>query len=252
MFKSVIERQRAERLGTGVWVSTGVHAALLVAVLFISARRPQPVPEPEPRLPRFPIIKSHQVDLQPQGTPADPTPPKQAATQTSRRRRDLAPPRDVQPLPPEPVKPAAPEPAPAPSGTDELASTGGDGPVGPPIGVSTSVGDHLNTDQIGPGSTSETYTEPFGAGMTPPVMVGGPAIEYTPQALMAGVQGTMLVKCVITVEGEVRGCRVIKGLPHMDAAVMEALEGRRYQPVTFQGKAVSVSYVFTVRLKLPR
>jgi protein TonB len=75
---------------------------------------------------------------------------------------------------------------------------------------------------------------------------------YTPQALVAGVQGTMLVKCVITQEGEVRDCRTLKGLPHMDDAVMGALEGRRYRPVSFQGKPVSVSYVFTVRLTLPR
>jgi protein TonB len=252
MFKSVIERQRAGRLGTGVWVSTGVHAALLAAVLFVSARRPQPVPEPEPRLPRFPRIHSQQVDLQPPGTQPAPTPPKHAATQPPRRKRELAPPKQVQPLPPEAVMPAEPEPEPAPSGTEELASTGGDGPVGSPTGVSTGLGSPPGPNHIDPGGGgSGMDIEPFGAGMTPPAMVGGPAIEYTPQALVAGVQGTMLVKCVITVEGQVRDCRVIKGLPHMDAAVMDALEGRHYRPVTFQGKAVSVSYVFTVRLKLP-
>ncbi len=33
---------------------------------------------------------------------------------------------------------------------------------------------------------------------------------------------------------------------------MDALESRHYRPVTFQGRPVSVSYVFTIRLKLPR
>jgi protein TonB len=54
------------------------------------------------------------------------------------------------------------------------------------------------------------------------------------------------------VRGQVRDCRVIKGLPHMDETVMDALESRHYRPVTFQGRPVSVSYVFTIRLKLPR
>lgn len=243
MFKSVIERQRAGRLGTGVWVSAGVHAALLGAVLLISARRP----EPEPVCTMAPIsLKTHRVELQPQGTPPAAAPPPRAAAQPPRR-REVTPPQEVRPLPPEPLKPAEHEPAPALPGTGTLASTGGGGSVGPPEGIGSGVGPTL----INPGSTGEDV-EPFGQGMTPPVMVGGPAIEYTPQALVAGVQGTLIARCVITLEGQVRDCRVIKGLPHMDAAVMDALEARRYQPVTFQGKAVSVSYVFTVRLKLPR
>jgi protein TonB len=250
MFKSVIERQRAGRLGTGVWVSVGVHAALFVAVLFVSARQPEPEPAPPPdRI----VIKAHRVSLQPRGTPAVATGTRQVTTQIPRRRRELAPPRQVQPLQPEPVQPAAPEPAPAPTGTEALASTDGEGPVGDPAGGPGDGGGGGDGDSslIDSGDLGE-YVEPFGPGMTPPVMLGGPAIDYTPQALVAGVQGTMLVKCVITQEGEVHDCRTIKGLPHMDAAVMGALEGRRYRPVTFQGKAVSVSYVFTVRLKLPR
>jgi len=247
MFKSVIERQRAGRLGMGVWVSVGVHAALFAAVLFISARKPEPEPKPD-RL----VFRAPRVSLQPQGTPAVAAPPTPPTAEPPRRRRDLVPPQQVRPLPPEPATPVEPDPAPA--GTEALASTGGDGPVGHPAGDPSGGGDDDGPGDptlIDPGGTSEDV-EPFGPGMTPPVMVGGPAIDYTPQALVAGVQGTMLVKCVITQVGEVRDCRTLKGLPHMDDAVMGALEGRRYRPVSYQGKAVSVSYVFTVRLSLPR
>jgi protein TonB len=49
----------------------------------------------------------------------------------------------------------------------------------------------------------------------------------------------------------VENCRIIKGLPHMDETVLESLTSRRYRPVTFQGRPVSVSYTFNVRLEMP-
>ena len=42
---------------------------------------------------------------------------------------------------------------------------------------------------------------PFGAGMTRPEKMSGPAPQYTREALEARVQGLMIVKCVITTEG---------------------------------------------------
>jgi protein TonB len=38
----------------------------------------------------------------------------------------------------------------------------------------------------------------------------------------------------------------------MDVAVLSALETRRYTPVMWQGKPISVSYNFNIRLELPR
>ena len=91
----------------------------------------------------------------------------------------------------------------------------------------------------------------FNASMTPPQMVSGPGLKYTPEALDRGVEGQMAVKCVITVTGVVRGCKVLKGLPFMDVAVMQTLQSRRYSPALLQGKAVDVEYVFNISLGLP-
>ncbi len=245
MFKSVIERQRAGRLGAGMSVSMGVHAALFAAVLFISMRPPEPPPEPEKeyvlRLPPAPGPR------QPKGTPPS-APVKQAAVPKKPRRDPLAMPQQVQPRPPE-----SDTKQPEPADTGDVPDTGNGGPVGHPDGDPSIVLPFVpGLPAGGGGEGTGTEVLPFGTGMTPPVLLGGQSIEYTPQALVAGVQGTMLVKCVITQEGQVRNCRVIKGLAHMDESVVEALESRSYRPVTFQGRAVSVSYVFTIRLKLPR
>jgi serine/threonine-protein kinase len=94
---------------------------------------------------------------------------------------------------------------------------------------------------------------PFGEGMTRPVLLqSGRAITYTRDALAARVEGVSIVRCVITAEGVVERCKVIKPLPFMDEAVLEHLQSQRFQPVSYQGKPVSVGYNFSVRLTLPK
>jgi eukaryotic-like serine/threonine-protein kinase len=94
---------------------------------------------------------------------------------------------------------------------------------------------------------------PFGEGMTRPVLLqSGRPITYTREAIAARIEGVSIVRCVITAEGAVERCKVIKPLPFMDEAVLEHLQSQRFQPVTYQGHAVSVGYNFSVRLTLPR
>jgi periplasmic protein TonB len=92
----------------------------------------------------------------------------------------------------------------------------------------------------------------FNDTMTPPAKSSGPDPEYTRQAIDHEVEGLMLVKCVVTVDGAVKDCRVVRGLPFMDRAVVEALERRRYHPALLYGKPVEVEYTFKIRLALPR
>jgi protein TonB len=99
------------------------------------------------------------------------------------------------------------------------------------------------------GSTGEEAI-PFGSGMAQPQLLSSGTLQYTREALAAHVSGTVVAKCVISREGEVEDCRIIKGQPHMDEAVLEHLYSRRYSPVLYQGRPVAVSYVFTIRLAL--
>jgi protein TonB len=91
----------------------------------------------------------------------------------------------------------------------------------------------------------------FDERMTHPEYLGGPSPQYTEKALEREVQGTMVVKCVVTVEGRVHGCRVMKSLPFMDRAVIDALERRRYKPAALGGRPVEVNYTFRITLRLP-
>lgn len=91
----------------------------------------------------------------------------------------------------------------------------------------------------------------FEPSMTAPAMISGPAPEYTPEAIERGIEGSMQVRCVVTVAGDVRGCKVVKGLAFMNSAVVETLQRRKYKPALAQGKPVDVFYTFNIRLKLP-
>lgn len=91
----------------------------------------------------------------------------------------------------------------------------------------------------------------FDERMTHPQFMSGPSPQYTERALEREVQGTIVVRCVVTAEGKVYGCKVLKSLPYMDRAVIDALEKRRYKPATLGGRAVEVNYNFKITLRLP-
>ena len=103
-----------------------------------------------------------------------------------------------------------------------------------------------------PSGPPETAVEFNDATMTAPAMISGPAPEYSQDAIDRGVEGPMSVRCVVTSEGRVRSCKVLKGLPFMNQPVIDALERRKYKPAMSQGKPVDVFYTFNLRLKLPQ
>ncbi|MDB4945500.1 MAG: serine/threonine protein kinase [Labilithrix sp.] len=92
---------------------------------------------------------------------------------------------------------------------------------------------------------------PFGEGMSRPSSISPDEIQFTREAREARVSGTMIVRCLITTEGGLQNCRVIKSVPMMDAPVLSALSRHQGSPVMYQGKPVSVEYTYTIRLKSP-
>ena len=125
-------------------------------------------------------------------------------------------------------------------------------PQAQPASVGTTA-TKLAAAPIAPVAEAPRDVVPFGEGMTRPVLMQpGRPITYTREAIAARVEGVSIVRCVITAEGSVERCKVIKPLPFMDEAVVEHLQSQHFQPVSYQGKPVSVGYNFSVRLTLPR
>ncbi|HEX8818852.1 MAG TPA: TonB family protein [Archangium sp.] len=226
-----------------------VHAGVLTGVIGLSGKAvEQLTQEPDVtiyrQIPQPPKGNPNQPKVVQQTPPARPKPP----------RRELVQPKHIPPPPPD--KTAEQVESPPPDSTPETATN--DLPYIPgshPDGLETGgvpgakyiAGLALGNSLAGTGED----VLPFGSGMTPPELLSGATLQYTREAMEARVSGTIIARCIITREGSVENCRVIKGLPYMDAAVVEALTSRQYRPVHFQGRAVSVSYTFNVNLRMP-
>jgi protein TonB len=101
-----------------------------------------------------------------------------------------------------------------------------------------------------PGGTLNSVL-PFGLGMTRPQQIAGSPPQYSREAIAARVEGKVIVRCIIAVDGEVRDCKVIKGVPMLQDIVLDSLRQSRFTPVSYQGHPEAVQYVFTFNFKLP-
>ncbi len=239
MFDEVVRTvggRRAARRASWVGFSTVAQVLLAIGVVaFYRARAVTPVPEP--------VVAVTFV----RGAPAMAVPPAPRPAPAPRKRSPREPPREPPPPAPMLVQPKEVPSEAKPSDPDEAHApddpSWDDGVVGGVVGGATT-----GTAGAAPPEPRE-FDE---ASMSRPVFVSGPDLAYTRRAYEREVEGLMIVRCVVAVEGSVRDCRVVKGLPYMDEAVVQALERRRYQPATLGGRPVEVKYVFRINLRMPR
>jgi len=90
----------------------------------------------------------------------------------------------------------------------------------------------------------------------PPVRVGGNIKEpartkdvppvYPPIAQQARIQGAVIIEAVIGTDGKVREARVLRPLPMLDQAALEAVRQWEYEPTLLAGQPVAVVMTVTV------
>jgi len=242
VFDEVVRKEgvrRAVRRAAWLTGSTALHVGLLLALASasaaIAARKSRDTAI------EVKLVTGQPVPGQRLAPPAPPPPPPRRAAPREPVRREPRPPAPV--IQPRDVPAEVPPPGPAePPEPPDAGSD--DGVVGGIPG---------GADGGPPARPAEAATPDFDEGtMTRPVYLSGPSPEYTRRAIRHEVEGLMVVRCVVTAQGEVRACRVLQGLPFMDEAVVEALQRRRYRPAARGGVPVEVSYVFRLHLKLPR
>ena len=244
MFDSVLDRGAGPRgrFGTGAVVSVVLHVVLFAVAIYLSTR-PPPLEEKE-------VEVTFKAAMAPPPPPPAASKPKTTPKKPVKKPDTIVQPKEIpQEKPPE-QEPVEEPPAPE-EPTEEAVEGGVEGGVAGGV-VGGVVGGVLGGVLGGQVGGTGTDVLPFGAGMTRPEKIGGPSPQYTREALEARVQGLMIVKCVITTEGKVEKCRIIKPLPHMEQSVLDALYAQRYKPVTFQGRPVQVDYTFNIKLSLPR
>lgn len=253
MFDSVLNKGAAPKsaFGRGAVISVLLHVGIILFAFWFSGRpqsrdekvqevtffaAPPPPPPPPPKAgnntPKVEVVEKKVEKKKPVRKPDTFVKPIE----------EVVPVPEPEPQPEEPIEEPQPEEEPVEEGGAEGGVVGGveGGTVGGVVG-----------GKIG-GEVGGTGTEvlPFGEGMTRPEQTHGRAPQYTREAREARVEGLMLVKCVITVEGKLENCRIVKPLPFMEQAVLDALKTWKFKPITFQGRPVNVDYVIPVRLKL--
>ncbi len=259
MFEEVTKREGGKRAAKrSVWLagSTVVQISLVAAILVLSATTahheaeaplvdvrlvkaaPPPPPPPSPRSP--PAVPA------PKLKPREPKPekPKPAPKPRPAMVQPKEIPKGLKPPGPKPAEPEEVEDGVEGGVVGGVAGSTSAGPVGPPQPAPPPPPPPLPPKPKGPVKFDTT--------MTAPKVLAAAPLEYTQQALEREVEGTMVVECIIRVDGTVHDCKVRKGLPFMDGAVVGNLERRRYEPATQGGNALDVQYTFTIRLRLPK
>ena len=74
--------------------------------------------------------------------------------------------------------------------------------------------------------------------------------EYPPLARQARIQGTVILKIVISKDGDVRDVQLFSGHPMLAPAAIEAVKQWKYQPYTEGGESVEVSATVRVNFSL--
>lgn len=252
MFDSVLDRGNTpkSRFGLGTIISIALHAGIIGAVIWLSSMPPA---EKE-------VEQAVTFFAAPPPPPPPPPPPAgggaKPQTQTKPKVKPVRKPDTiVQPKEVPTEKPAEAEPTET-AAADEGVEGGVEGGVvgGVAGGVVGGVIGGVLGGVVG-GTGTGTDVLPFGAGMTRPKMHDqGKCTSqfFTNEARLARVEGLMIIKCTIDVDGMLKNCRAIKTLPFVTEQALKVLPTAacRQTPVTFQGRPTKVDYVFNFPMKL--
>jgi len=86
-------------------------------------------------------------------------------------------------------------------------------------------------------------------GITPPKLVKKVNPVYPEEARKRGIQGTVIIEAKIDEAGRVIDTLVLRSVPELDQAAVDALRQWVYEPMVISGKPVKAVFAVTVRFK---
>ncbi len=87
-------------------------------------------------------------------------------------------------------------------------------------------------------------------GVTQGLLVKKVQPEYPPLARQARIQGTVVLKAVISKNGKVEGLQVVSGHPMLTSSALQAVKQWQYKPYILNGQPVEVETNITVNFTL--
>lgn len=101
-----------------------------------------------------------------------------------------------------------------------------------------------------PGQPDNNGVFRVGESIKPPTRKGVPRMPEAASA--AGVQGVVIVEVVVDENGAVTQPRILRSIPLLDDAALEAVREWRFEPTIVDGRAVPVRMTLTVQFSLSR
>ena len=90
----------------------------------------------------------------------------------------------------------------------------------------------------------------IGGELKPPLKITDVKPVYPPVAYEAKVQGVVILEAVIDTQGDVVDAKVLRGVPLLDAAALEAVKQWQFAPTLMNGAPVPVIMTVTVNFRL--
>jgi len=106
---------------------------------------------------------------------------------------------------------------------------------------------------------SESADEDFAKGavrairdIKPPKLIKSVPPIYPEKARQARVEGTVIVEARTNAQGNVEALRIIRSIPLLDQAAIDAVKQWKYEPKIIEGKARSIVFTVTVMFRLKK
>ncbi len=217
-------------------VSIAIHAVVLVAVVVVPLLTSEELPEPTSSVRAF--------FVEPEAAPPPPPPPPPPAPKAE------TPKVDPKPVPQEAPKFVAPIDVPDEVKPEEGLDLGVEGGVaggvegGVPGGVVGGVVGGL------PDAPPPPQAVRVGGQIKEPKKLKNVPPTYPDIAKQARVQGVVILECTISPQGKVTDVKVLRGIPLLDAAAIEAVKQWVYSPTLLNGVPVPVIMTVTVNFRL--
>ena len=91
-----------------------------------------------------------------------------------------------------------------------------------------------------------------GSGIAVPVRLKHVAPVYPEEAQAARIQGVVIIEATVGADGRVADARILRSVPMLDAAALEAVRQWEYQPTLLNGVPTPVVMTTTVQFSLPQ
>jgi protein TonB len=217
-------------------VSIAIHALVLLFVVVVPLLTSQDLPEPTS------VVKAFFVE--PAAAPPPPPPPPPPAPRQQNQPKPVS-----TPVPTE-NKFQAPVETPEQVKPDEGIDLGVEGGV--PGGVEGGVPGGVVGGVVGglPDAPPPPQAVRVGGQIKEPKKLKNVNPAYPDIAKQARVQGVVILECTISPQGKVTDVKVLRGIPLLDSAAIEAVKQWVYSPTLLNGVPVPVIMTVTVNFRL--